>query len=198
MYDAELEKYLTTLSGKKKGMPPSESTIEKQKSTVQTMTAILARKDKAWPDESDYAEYRQNSTGNIKTIKENIGRIERFFEWLRKELDSMTETQEITTTKKDTQFFDVPIEEKVIETNEEVEQPKGKPGRKRFDTVNGSKKSEKLMIYMTPELIADLRDWCYLKRVSCVSYITALIEADLGTEDKQKKLSRFREMSDDA
>lgn len=179
-------------------MPPSESTIEKQKSTVQTMTAILARKDKAWPDESDYAEYRQNSTGNIKTIKENIGRIERFFEWLRKELDSMTETQEITMTKKDTQFINVPIEEKVIETNEEVEQPKGKPGRKRFDTVNGSKKSEKLMIYMTPELIADLRDWCYLKRVSCVSYITALIEADLGTEDKQKKLSRFREMSDDA
>ena len=196
MYDTELEKYLTTLSGKKKGTPPSESTIEKQRLAVRAMTAILTRKGTTWPEDSDYVEYRQNSSGNAKTVNENIKRIEHFFEWLREELESMTEPKEATTPKNDDRS--VEQEEKAIETNEEVEQPKSKPGRKRFDTVNGSKKSEKLMLYMTPELIADLRDWCYLKRVSCVSYITALIEADLDTEDKQKKLSRFREMSDDA
>ena len=56
MYDTELEKYLTTLSGKKKGTPPSESTIEKQRLAVRAMTAILTRKGTTWPEDSDYVE----------------------------------------------------------------------------------------------------------------------------------------------
>lgn len=60
------------------------------------------------------------------------------------------------------------------------------------------KRMEKMKLYFKPELLEKIRDWCYLKRISCVSYITALIEADLKTDDKQKKLAFFREMSNDA
>ena len=56
---------------------------------------------------------------------------------------------------------------------------KNKTGRKRLDTVNWEKKSEKLTLYLTPETITRLRAWCDLMGISAVSYITALIDADL-------------------
>ena len=59
-------------------------------------------------------------------------------------------------------------------------------------------RSEKLTLYLTPELIADIRDYCCLKRVSAVSYITALIEADLHSKDKLENLKLFRQLSDKA
>ena len=52
--------------------------------------------------------------------------------------------------------------------------------------------------YLTPELISEVRDWCYLKRISAVSYITGLIEADLHSNEKQEKLAVFRRLSDEA
>ena len=67
-----------------------------------------------------------------------------------------------------------------------------KPGRKVFDTVNGSKKSEKLMMYFTPELIAKIRVWCDMKGISNVSYITGLVEADL--DSKTDKINAFLKM----
>lgn len=74
----------------------------------------------------------------------------------------------------------------------EIQPAKKKPGRKRFDTVNGEKKSEKLMLYLTPELIAKIRVWCDMKGVSNVGYITALIEADL--DSKKDKINTFLEL----
>lgn len=69
---------------------------------------------------------------------------------------------------------------------------KKKPGRKRFDTVNGEKKSEKLMLYLTPELIAKIRVWCDMKGISNVSFITGLIEDFL--KDKEDKINAFLKM----
>ena len=53
-------------------------------------------------------------------------------------------------------------------------------------------RSEKLTLYLTPELIARLRAWCDLKGISAVSYITALIEADL--DSKADAINSFLEM----
>lgn len=64
------------------------------------------------------------------------------------------------------------------------------------EEYNGEKKSEKLMMYFTPSLMADIRDWCSLKRVSCVDYITGLINADL--EKKKERLEFFRKFSDES
>ena len=66
------------------------------------------------------------------------------------------------------------------------------------DTENGEKKDKKLMMYFTPALFDEIRDWCYLKRISAVSYITSLIEADLHTPDKRDKIAFFRQLSNDA
>ncbi len=61
------------------------------------------------------------------------------------------------------------------------------------------KKSVKLMLYLTPTMAADIRDWCNLKRINSVNnYITELIGADLQDKDKQESLKVFRELSDNA
>lgn len=73
----------------------------------------------------------------------------------------------------------------------EIQPAKKKPGRKRFDTVNGEKKSEKLMLYLTPELISRIRVWCDMKGVSNVGFITGLIEDFL--KDKEESINTFLE-----
>ena len=85
-----------------------------------------------------------------------------------------------------------------LESKTETIKHKSKPGRKRFDTENGEKRSEKFMLYLTPELISEVRTWCHIKQISAVSYITGLIEADLHSEDKQGKLASFRKFSAEA
>ena len=64
------------------------------------------------------------------------------------------------------------------------------------DTVNGEKKSEKMMMYFTPEMITKIRTWCDLKGISTVSYITNLIEADL--HNKLDKINAFLELRNNA
>ena len=71
-----------------------------------------------------------------------------------------------------------------------------KAGRKRFDTENGEKRSEKLMLYLTPELIANVRDWCSLKGISYGSFVIGLIEDYL--RDKKNIIDTFREFRDKA
>ena len=76
-----------------------------------------------------------------------------------------------------------------VEENTNHAPIKKKPGRKVLDTVNGSKKSEKLMMYFTPELIARVRIWCDMKGISNVSFITGLVEDFL--KDKEDKINAF-------
>jgi len=56
--------------------------------------------------------------------------------------------------------------------------------------------SERMMIYLTPSLLADIRDWCSLKDMSYSEYISGLISTDM--KDKQEKLKGFRELRDNA
>lgn len=202
IYDYQISQYISTLKTKS-GIPMRE----KDKTQVlNVLTAFCAEymsdPFKKWPDKSDYDAYRATLSDKPKLAKDNISRIEKFFAWLNsdKETDNMTD-KETTPELFPVDTENEPEISQEVSTGDETAQPKNlkaKTGRRPFDTINGEKKSEKLMMYFTPELIADIRDWCYLKRISCVSYITALIEADLKTDDKQKKLDFFREMSNDA
>ena len=65
-------------------------------------------------------------------------------------------------------------------------------GRRRLDSDTGEKRSEKFMIYLSPSLLRDIRDYCDLRGVSVVSYITELVNADL--EDKREQLNAFRKL----
>lgn len=69
-------------------------------------------------------------------------------------------------------------------------------GRKPLDTVNGESKTEKMMMYFTPTLFSDIRAWCDLKGISCVGYITTLIEADIATH--KDKINSFLELRGNA
>ena len=69
-------------------------------------------------------------------------------------------------------------------------------GRRRLDSEIGEKRSEKFTLYITPSMLADIRDICALRGVSVVSYITELVNRDLdGARDK---LDAFRKLRKDA
>ena len=69
--------------------------------------------------------------------------------------------------------------------------PKNKGGRKVIDP-NGEKRSEKLMLYLTPSRMEDLRDLASLYGKSIADYVISLIDKD--NEQKQGKLALFREL----
>ena len=146
----------------------------KAKNAIEGMQAVLAESGHEWPDASDYEEYRRRSTCQESGTEQNVSRIEKYYRALRVEGSEQLLIAETT---------DIPSIER-------------KSGRKCLDTENGEVRSEKLMLYLTPSMIADVRDWCSLKRISCVSYITGLISADLA--GKQEKLNFFRELSEGA
>lgn len=99
-------------------------------------------------------------------------------ETLSQPLDHEASTENTTTNEPEEKAKPVPI--------------KKKAGRKVFDTVNGEKKSEKLMMYFTPELIARIRAWCDMKGISNVSFITGIVEDFL--KDKEDKINTFLKM----
>lgn len=182
--EEKIEQYVSTLR-KKGGKPAGKDLKRKTRKALIGMWEILKESGHDVPDESDYEEYRLCSPYDDEGTASDIQRIKKFFaskEEGSKQL-SMIETDE----------FEIEGE-----AEPENAKTKSKAGRKRFDTVNGEKKSEKFMLYFTPDLIAEVRDWCHLKRISAVSYITGLIEADLHSEEKQERLNFFRKYSDES
>lgn len=87
------------------------------------------------------------------------------------------------------------VNEPVEATTTEPDKTEKHRGRSTIDE-NGEKRSEKLMLYLTPSLIGDIRDWCRLKGISCVDYITNTVKADLET--KLSKIKAYRELRDNA
>ena len=216
LYEYEAEKYIANLVTRK-GNTAGDSEKQKTRRALAYMTALLKERGHSWPDESDYKAYRAGSNSDNKVIDENISRIEKFFAWLKKETERMPENGTTATLDAETSqpemFSELDTQgvEASASTNTESETwpesdtksdtgkaTKKKPGRKVFDTENGEKKDKKLMMYFTPALFDEIRDWCYLKRISAVSYITSLIEADLHTPDKRDKIAFFRQLSNDA
>ena len=192
LYEYEAEKYIANLVTLK-GNAASDSEKRKTRKALADMTALLKQRGHSWPDAGDYASYKGGH--DDKATNDNVSRIEKFFAWLKKETDRMPEneaTQVELSNESATQGVEASASTTNDTANEPVQATKKKPGRKVLDTVNGEKKSEKLMMYFTPELIGKIRIWCDLKGISAVSYITSLIEADLYS--KQDKINAFLEM----
>ncbi len=64
-------------------------------------------------------------------------------------------------------------------------------GRKVLDP-NGEKRSEKVMLYLTPSLYVDVKDWANLYGKSIADYFISLAVRD--AQAKQAKLALFREL----
>lgn len=201
LYEHEIEIYIANMVTNK-GTPASDTEKQKTRKALADITALLNERGHSWPDAGDYDTY--SGGHNDKTTKQNVSRIEKFFAWLKgRKIDRMPEN-EITATldaeNSQPELFPADdtqdIEASASTTNDTEDEPmqaaKKKPGRKVFDAENGEKKSEKLMLYLTPALITRIRTWCDLKGISAVSYITTLIEEDL--DSKQEKISAFLDM----
>ena len=198
LYNSEIENYLQTLTGKKNGQPLSDSELAKQKSALRAMIDILVRKGKTWPDADDYTDYQQSHDNNPKTIRDNIGRIERFFDWLQREKDSVTENNPVPVVETHvTALSDTPTvndtESTPIEpVHVEPVKARGKPGRKRLDGENGEIRTEKITVYLTEKKATAFRALCVLDNVTMASRINALIDTEL---DKNKDIiNRFLEL----
>ena len=178
----EIKQYITALKTKA-GNPAGKA---EQSRTAHALTAFCD-KLQTWPEKDDYDAFSAtlaNSGKDAKFINEYTDRIKRFFVWLKseKENDNMTDNNTpppVDTPTQNSAGFD-----------DGASTPK-KPGRKRFDTVNNEKKTEKIMLYLTPELIAQIRAWCDLKGISANSLITGLIEDFLN--DKKEDINNFLE-----
>lgn len=184
----EIKQYITALKTKA-GNPAGKA---EQSRTAHALTAFCD-KLQTWPEKDDYDAFSAtlaNSGKDAKFINEYTDRIKRFFVWLNPEKENDNMTDNNTNTPVDT-----PTDNSTARDGETT--TPNKPGRKRFDTVNNEKKTEKIMLYLTPELIADVRDWCHVKRITANSFITGLIEEHLHSDKAQEKLAFFRKLSED-
>lgn len=179
----EIKQYITTLKTKA-GNPAGKA---EQSRTAHALTAFCD-KLQTWPKKDDYDAFSAtlaNSGKDAKFINEYTDRIKRFFVWLNPEKENDNNmTDNDTNTPVDT-----PTDNSTARDGEAT--TPNKPGRKRFDTVNNEKKTEKIMLYLTPELIAQIRAWCDLKGISANSLITGLIEDFLN--DKKEDINNFLE-----
>lgn len=220
LFSIEIEKYISELTNEN-GEPAGSEEKRKTRAALAHFVKMLKDNGRTWPEITDFDTFKANSKATPNETNQNDRRIRKFFASLDTERknDTMTEnkvidveetiqplddgasTENTQASKEPEAEITAPIEPEETTENqpelspEETKTPapvRKKPGRKVFDTVNGSKKSEKLMMYFTPELIAKIRVWCDMKGISNVSYITGLVEADL--DSKTDKINAFLKM----
>ena len=188
-YENEIKKYVT------------ECTVgiheeRKTRKALAEIVLILQKNAHTWPNESDIEEYRiqseeRDNSNDKRTTKQNISRISKFFEWLRKENTPMKEEAQ------DAILATLPEEESTIPMFEEEAQPeevkpKGKAGRKRLDSENGEIRNRKLTVYMTDTQLENFKALCLLKHINSeADYVLRLIVAEINRNEKA--LNFFRE-----
>ena len=183
-----LRAWLSLKEGKPKGKPISAKTVSDWVCDTENYYNWLIQRRQAnmFKDEQDVQEQAGMSTGE--------------------ESATVIEPQEDThSLPVEALSFNEPVNELMNEETHapitEAEQPqpqpqaeakpKNKGGRKVIDP-NGEKRSEKVMLYLTPSRMEDLRDLASLYGKSIADYVISLIESD--NERKQGKLSLFREL----
>ena len=113
--------------------------------------------------------------------------------------DDSASTENVQTSEEPEAEMTAPNEPESLPEAEPVKvvrkPAKNKGGRKTIDE-NGEIRSEKLMLYLTPSMIADVRDWCRIKGISYANFIVGLIGDFM--RDKKERLDFFRKFSDES
>ena len=191
LYPIEIEKYISELTNEN-GEPAGSEEKRKSRAALAHFVKMLKDNGRTWPEIYDFDTFKANSKATPNETTANDRRIRKFFASLDTERNNANMTDNSTVQPLDdgaSTEITAPIEPEENTTPAPV---KKKPGRKVFDTVNGEKKSEKLMMYFTPELIAKIKAWCDMKGISNVSFITGLVEGFL--KDKEEKINNFLKM----
>lgn len=191
LYPIEIEKYISELTNEN-GEPAGSEEKRKTRTALAHFVKLLKDNGRTWPEITDFDAFKANSKATSNETNQNDRRIRKFFASLDTERKNANMTDNSTVQPLDdgaSTEITAPIEREENTTPAPV---KKKPGRKVFDTVNGEKKSEKLMMYFTPELIAKIKAWCDMKGISNVSFITGVVEDFL--KDKEEKINNFLKM----
>lgn len=164
-----------------------DSEKHKTKRAINTMLELLAEREHTQPDEADYTEYRTRSTLNERGTNQNVSRVKKYFAaQVGGEDASMTDEPNVCGEGEG-------LEQPVRVTTED----RGKAGHKRLDTKNGEVRSERLMLYLTPSMKAEIEAWCNLKQIkSRADFIVGLISDFMS--DKHEKLTNFLKISNEA
>lgn len=192
-FNSDIAEYLLTLKSRNGIDIAPQSTRDKWQKVLNDIVLVVISKGHDTPSEKDYEEYRASKNISDETFKRYKKQIDMFFSW-RKERrqEPMTYEGILETVEPETVHDAEPSQVAGVVEAENVNHG----GRKRFDTVKGEKRTEKLMLYLTPSVIADIRDWCKIKDISAVNYITGLVVADMAS--RQDKLNSFRQLRDEA
>ena len=155
-----------------------------------------------WPSAEDYDGYareRKRRVGKTasqpyKAAEKAAARVRAMYEALARQKGegAMSEVVEVEEGLQGVheQEAESPLPVEVVE---DTPKPRGKVGRKVKDK-GGEKRSEKIMLYLTPSLMTDIKDLASLYGKSLTEYVISLIEAH--AELKQGKLASFRELRD--
>lgn len=203
-FQSEIAEYLLTLKARNGIDIAPISTRDKWDKVLNGIVLVLIQNGHETPDEKDYEEYRASKKLKDETFTTYQEKIKEFFSWSEKRRQEQmleeTKTSEVSTQVEPAVDSEpVEAESETVydaEPSQVTDKKKNNAGRKKFDTENGEKRNQKLMLYLTPSVIEDVRDWCSLKKLTVNNYVTALIEADL--RDKQGKLDSFRQLRDEA
>lgn len=185
------EMYLESITGKAE-RPKARSALKSFKEW------LMSEHGHDEPTATDITEYEEWLTGRgitAKTIRDTMRRICKRYGVERPNSRKTKKEEQIQMSfeEKESQEPEVTqAEATTAEIAQTEPHEESNAGRPRFDTDKGEKRSEKLMLYLTPTLIAQIRAWCDMKGISNVSYITALIEEDLHS--KEDKINAFLKM----
>ena len=162
---SNLEKYLQEL-------PVSKTEKERCNSDISEFLAMLQELGRTWPDEADYTEF-------IGRKKEKVG----------KHRTQAYQPAEKSAARVRAYFKAQGVSESYTLEQTEAAKLKGKSGRRVIDK-DGKKRSEKLMVYLTPSLMADIRDLASLYGKSVADCVFTLIKRYVA--EKQNKLEIYR------
>ena len=164
-----LEEYLQEL-------PVSKAEKERCSNDISEFLAMLNELGHTWPNEADYIEF-------IGRKKEKVG----------KHRTQAYQPAEKSAERVRAYFKAQGVSESYTIEQPETAKPKGKSGRRVIDK-DGNKRSAKLMVYLTPPLMADIKDLASSYGKSVADCVFTLIERYVA--EKQNRLETYRTLKE--
>ena len=152
---ASVEEYLSTRSVS----APEKNRI---RGDLAEFLDLLEGNGRTWPSEEDYRAFREmrlHKDKTPRTVIDRIQRIRKYYEWRQTQsmserqatmiLEEQAEAVAVNTPKEETAGFVAATDEGIAEDS--------KPRRGRKPKAEEDRRSEKISIYLTPRVYADMR-----------------------------------------
>ena len=118
--------------------------------------SILEGSGRSLPSEEDYSTFREmrlQKDSNPRTVQDRIHRIKKYYEW--RQTQEMKDIEEISGNQSQ-EREDINTPKEKAEGAEDIAET-SKPKRGRKPKAEADRRSEKLSIYLTPQVYADMK-----------------------------------------